>query len=142
MNRSSVVADASICGAWILPDEASDRAEALLERLVAGQSQLVVPALWWYELTNLVQMAQRRGRLTVRDGQAALRALEALPSPACDMPDGPARQRIGTLARQHALTAYDAAYLEIAQRLGLPLLTADRSLEKAAQQLGLGSALE
>jgi predicted nucleic acid-binding protein len=137
----ALVADASLCGAWLLPDEASDRADALLEALVAGRCQLIVPALWWYELTNLVRIAQRRRRLTRRDGQAALQALDALPAPACDVPDGPARQQIEALARDHALTAYDAAYLELAQRLKLPLLSADQRLETAARELGLHTTL-
>ena len=56
-----VVADASFCGAWFLPDERSNDADRLLESLVAGRDEMWVPALWFYELANLFRSARRPG---------------------------------------------------------------------------------
>ena len=60
MNR--VVADASLCGAWILPDESSDEADALLAEIEEGTIALHIPSLWHYEMLNLIRSAHRRGR--------------------------------------------------------------------------------
>lgn len=132
-----VVADASFCGAWILADEFSEEADRLLSQLVKGTVQLAVPALWHYEMMNLLRSALRRKRLAPKDVSEAIDALEQVPILLEDLPGGPARRRVFHLAVQFDLSAYDAAYLELADRLKIRLVTCDAKLNAAAKQLGL-----
>jgi predicted nucleic acid-binding protein len=132
-----VVADASFCGAWILADESSDKAEHLLSLIVQGAVALIVPALWHYEMNNLLRSAHRRRRLTEGDAREALETLNRVPLTLEDLPEEPARKRILHLALQFDLSSYDAAYLELADRHKIPLYTADTKLNAAAKQLGL-----
>ena len=131
------VADASFCGAWILADEISDMAEELLTQILKGSVELVVPALWHYEINNLLRSAHRRKRLTEEDAREALETLNQVPLVIEDLPEGPAKKRMLHLALQFDLSSYDAAYLELADRHKIPLHTADTKLKAAAKQLGL-----
>ncbi|MFZ4388105.1 MAG: type II toxin-antitoxin system VapC family toxin [Chthoniobacterales bacterium] len=131
------VADASFCGAWILEDEISDKAEHLLKQIVNGSVELVVPALWHYEMNNLLRSAHRRKRLSEEDAREALETLNQVPLIIEDLPEGPARKRILHLAFQFDLSSYDAAYLELADRHKITLHSADAKLKAAAKQLGL-----
>ena len=132
----SWVMDCSIAGALGLPDERSHRAEAFLTVFAEGE-EVWVPPLWWYEMSNLLVSAMRRRRLT-EAGAARLGDLysslpiltEAPPSPAVAM-------AVRRLAIEHRLSAYDAAYLELAQRLGAGLATRDRDLARAAAASGV-----
>jgi predicted nucleic acid-binding protein len=133
-----VVADASFCGAWILADESSGEADRLLTRIASGSVQLVVPALWHYEMLNLLRSALRRKRLAAEDLDLAVETLERVPMTMEDLPGAPARRRILHLAAQFDLSAYDAAYLELADRFKIALQTNDARLKAAAKQLGLG----
>jgi predicted nucleic acid-binding protein len=133
-----VVADASFCGAWILADESSGEADRLLTRIASGSVQLVVPALWHYEMLNLLRSALRRKRLVAEDLDLAVETLERVPMTMEDLPGAPARRRILHLAAQFDLSAYDAAYLELADRFKIALQTNDARLKAAAKQLGLG----
>jgi len=126
------VADASFCGAWLLEDESSDAAEELLRFLEIGEADLVVPALWHYEMLNLLRSAHRRGRLDRDAVDAARGALGGLPLRGVDHPDATARERIHELAFRHDLSAYDAAYLELAQRLRVQIASFDKPLRAAA----------
>lgn len=132
-----VVADASFCGAWVLDDEVSGEADRLLARIARGAAQLVVPALWHYEMLNFLKSALRRKRLAEEDAWSSAEALERVPMAGEDLPGAPARRRIFHLAIQFNLSPYDAAYLELADRLKVPLHTADAKLKAAAEQLGL-----
>ena len=131
------VADASFCGAWILADESSDKAEHLLSLIVQGSVALVVPALWHYEMNNLLRSAHKRRRLSEEDAREALETLNQVPLTIEDLPEGPARKRILHLALQFDLSSYDAAYLELADRHKIPLHTADAKLNATAKHLGL-----
>lgn len=135
MNR--VVADASFCGAWVLEDESSSAADALLRDIESGQVALLVPSLWKYEMLNLLRSACRRGRLQPEDASAAQLALNQVPLEKLDIPDAYTESEILALAMAHNLSAYDAAYLELAIRFKIPLHTADRALKKAASKCGV-----
>jgi predicted nucleic acid-binding protein len=82
-------------------------------------------------------MGERRKRSTQAKAAKWLRLLAALPIAVDTQTPGLAFAPILALARSHGLTAYDAAYLELAVRLGLPLAARDRRLEKAAQEVGV-----
>ena len=135
MNADFVV-DASIAFAWVLPNQASPEAEALLERIEAGAGA-VVPTLWFLEVANGLLVAQRRKKVTAQERLLALRRLLAL---ALTVDEDDARDvfgRTSTLAEQQGLSVYDAAYLELALRRDLPLGTRDRALRSAAERSGV-----
>lgn len=131
------VVDASISASWILPDEESDRAEALLECIQKRSVVLVLPMLWYYEMLNVIRTAQRRGRIKRASLKNARAFIDRLPVHKCDSPDAFARQRMLELALRYGLSGYDAAYLELAQRFVIPLYSADARLQGAAKALGL-----
>jgi predicted nucleic acid-binding protein len=126
------VPDASITLPWCFPDEATPWTETLLNRLAAGELA-VVPAHWPTEVSNGLLMAMRRKRVSMTKVQEFIDAMSDLPiriQPAHSPRDWP---MVLALAEQHRLTAYDAAYLELAQRTGLPLATLDQDLLRAAR---------
>ncbi len=124
---TAYVLDASLAAAWFLPDEASDAADRLLGDALADSP--VVPSLFRHELRNLLLFAERRGRLAAADVDEALIKLATLP---IAVRDGGDDRAVVNLARKYALTAYDAAYLELALREGAPLATLDKPLAAAA----------
>lgn len=128
------VVDASVTASWVLPDENVQRSEALRRRLVEEDAH--VPVVWPAEAANALLIAERRGRVSAEDVQAALLDLRLSPI----VVDEPDRDRIWSetvrLAREHRLTVYDASYLELALRLALPLATLDRRLSEAATRAG------
>jgi predicted nucleic acid-binding protein len=120
----------------VLPDEGGRMAVAL-EAMFRKGVPVFVPAHWGVEVANGVLMAERRRRLTPADAAAALNFLRQLP---VSVDDGPATRAFGevsALARQHGLTAYDAAYLELAMRRRAALATLDLDLRKAAMSAGV-----
>jgi predicted nucleic acid-binding protein len=130
------VIDSSIALAWALPDETSKEAERFLSR-ISMRSVLWVPALWWYEMANALLMAQRRKRLTEAEKIRLMELYRKLPIRSDMMLDSDSMWRFHTLAIEYNLSAYDASYLELAQRRGIGLATVDRPLRLAAQRAGI-----
>jgi predicted nucleic acid-binding protein len=97
----------------------------------------VVPGLWWLEVANGLVMAERRRRIKSAESVAFVAMIEELPIIADEATGARALHETMSLAREHRLTAYDAAYLELAMRVGLPLATGDRSLRAAAERAGV-----
>lgn len=133
----TVVADASFCGAWILQDEASQEADELLAEVEKGSTELLLPALWPYEMLNLLRSALRRQRLNQTSVNEAMDLLGHIPTRNIDLPDSRAMQVIMDLSIRHDLSAYDASYLELALRFNTILKSNDRSLKAAAKSEGL-----
>ena len=131
-----LVMDASVTMAWFFPDEATGFTEALLESL--GTRQVWVPALWVAECANVLQSAARRGRLL--PGRRVEIAQELAELPVTVDAELPSVVPLDRLAATHSLSAYNATYLELAQRRNLPLATLDRSLRLAAQAAGVALA--
>ena len=127
------VLDASTTLAWAIEDERHPRALETLTGL-RGMDQARVPAVWWFEVRNALVVNERRGRVSEADTAAFLRILGKLPIVVDRSPDETA---LLTLARRHRLTAYDAAYLELARREGLPLASLDGPLRGAATASGV-----
>ena len=129
------VLDASVTMAWVFPDEASASTDVLRESLMLDGA--VVPALWPIEVANVLLVATRRGRISEDDWPRIRDALEALPI------DIDAESCVGVLhtvlpiANEHGLSVYDAMYLELALRLGLPLATLDQRLIAAGKAAGI-----
>jgi predicted nucleic acid-binding protein len=131
----SFVLDASATLPWRFEDEATPWTEALLDRLQSGQ-EVLVPAHWPPEVANALQIARRRRRITTEQISEFIEDLAAL-NIRLEPPKGPEQwPTILVLAEKHRLTAYDAAYLELVLRTGLPLATLDDDLRKAAQAEG------
>ncbi|MCS7221251.1 MAG: type II toxin-antitoxin system VapC family toxin [Anaerolineae bacterium] len=135
MNALRFVLDASIALAWCFEDEPSAYAERVLERL--GEGEAYVPALWALEIGNALLSAERRGRLTPAESTRFLELLRQLPIHLEEMPLPRVWGEILTLARAYQLSTYDAAYLDLAMRLGLPLATLDDALHQAATHCGV-----
>lgn len=102
---------------------------------------MLVPALWAIEIANGLAVAERRGRCTLQDCEKFLALIGALPVLQDSRQDsrdpGPAAAEVFQAARKYALTAYDAAYLELALREGALLATLDDALRKAARKAGV-----
>jgi len=132
---SDLVVDCSLSLAWYLEDEQSDYADAVLK--VLPTKEAVVPPLWRYEIANGLLLAERRGRTTIGAVPRILALFEGLPIRVDATGHERARREVLDLARQEKLTTYDAAYLELALREGVPLATLDTDLKAAAARVGV-----
>ncbi|HTR15932.1 MAG TPA: type II toxin-antitoxin system VapC family toxin [Acetobacteraceae bacterium] len=122
------VLDASIAASWAFEDENHSTAALALARLRTDAA--LVPSVWWFEVRNTLIMSERRGRISEPDTAEFLRALARLGVAVDRTPDETA---VLALSRRHRLTVYDASYLELARREGLPLATLDADLIRAAR---------
>ena len=129
------VLDASVALAWGLKDEATPYSVAVLAS--TERERAVVPAIWAPEVANVVLVSERRGRLTVVESVAYLRDLAEMTVDVDDAVPAATWGPVISLARAHGLSAYDASYLELALRRGLPLATQDNRLRAAAAQVGV-----
>ncbi len=131
----SLVLDSSLTLAWFFEDERSALADAVLRQV--AESGAVVPSLWRLEIANALQMAVRHKRIDAGFRDASLADLRSLP---IDVDPETDRHTWGAtlkLAERCKLTLYDAAYLELAQRVDLPLAALDRQLRAAAKSIGV-----
>ena len=126
----SLVLDSSATLAWVLAGETTDSIRQVFDLL--SQRGAWVPSLWRLEVANVLEMGVRRGRHSADFRDATLADLALLPIHLDSETDGQAWGATVRLAERHRLTAYDAAYLELAQRRGLPLATLDGDLRAAA----------
>lgn len=122
-----IVIDNSVVLCWCLADESDPLADKAMRRVV--ENGAVVPGIWWYELRNALIVNERRGRLDAADTVAILTDLGEMSISVDQEHDD---VTILSLARRHALSVYDAAYIEVALRRGLPLASFDRRLGQAA----------
>jgi predicted nucleic acid-binding protein len=132
----TLVLDASVAMAWCLEDETSPYADAVLDRLMA--SEAVVAPHWGLEVSNALLVAERRGRIGSEDAPALSALLLTLPIAVDPVSRGRALKATHRLARSHGLSSYDAGYLELAVRFGLPIATLDTALARAAEAEGVG----
>jgi predicted nucleic acid-binding protein len=134
---SQYVLDNAVTMAWCFSEEATPYTENLLDRLSNLMDRAVVPALWLYEVTNVSMLAVRKGRIPKAKALTFLKNLTDLP-----IEVEPPRSKgevflvLAEVIEQHRLTAYDAAYLELALRRNLPLATLDTALLEACRTLG------
>ena len=128
----ALVLDASITACWAFQDE--DHPDARLAFHQMRSEEAVVPCLWWFEVRNILVVNERRRRIAESETAAFLLSLSRLRIRIDRAPDEGAVLR---LARTYRLSVYDAAYLELAQRRGLPLATLDKELREAASAEGV-----
>jgi predicted nucleic acid-binding protein len=110
-------------------------AESVLKAL--RQSQAVVPSLLLLEIANVVAKLESRGLVAEADSQRYIALLGRLNVSIDQAAGAHAMGDMLNLARRYRLSAYDAAYLELALRSGLPLATLDTGLAKAATTAGV-----
>ena len=130
------VLDSSFCGAFIMPDERSPKATDFFET-VSEESVFHIPALFWFEISNLLTSATIRKRIILLD---ANQLLELLPQSKLntDLSFGTVyANSITALASGYSLSSYDAAYLELAIRKEAAVGTLDKNLLKACVKAGI-----
>ncbi|MEH2143010.1 type II toxin-antitoxin system VapC family toxin [Nostoc sp.] len=130
------VLDCSVAISWCLVDENDDYANAILAMM--PDSEAFVPGIWSLEIANTLVVAERRNRITQEQSEQAIALLQSLLIQVDSVTDAKALDATLKLARQEALAAYDAAYLELALRLQLPLATLDTRLAEAATRCSVG----
>lgn len=135
----SIAIDASLTLAWLFEDEQTDEIISVIDQVI--RSGAIVPPLWRYEVANGLQMAIRRKRIDAAYRNACFSKLQSLPI--VEDSEGIDEIWLATvaLADLYALTVYDAAYLELAQRSRVPLATLDDALIKACRASGVPLAL-
>ena len=129
----SLVLDSSLALTWCFEDEHTPAALALLDRV--SENGASAPALWPLEVLNGLLMAERRNRLSAEQRHQLAGFLSDLPVSLDPEMAPQAWGATARLAERYRLTVYDAAYLELAQRLDLPLATLDTELRIAAGNL-------
>ncbi len=126
------VLDASVTVRWGLAGKPDVLAEAALDRL--DWDEATAPAIWWFEVRNALVVNERHGALEPTQTIVFLDQLSRMPIRVDFKPD---EALLLGLARQHRLSIYDAAYLELASRLGHPLVTLDNRLAAATKRAGV-----
>jgi predicted nucleic acid-binding protein len=131
----SLVLDGSATVAWLIPDERTAASQRVLDQV--GDNGAIVPMLWRLEIGNALLLAVRRKRMSKPDRAEVLSKLSDLPIEIDSETFIHAWASTLALADRFNLTLYDACYLELAQRRGLPLATLDKDLRKAAKALDI-----
>ncbi len=129
------VLDCSVAMAWCFEDETNPYTEAVLQDL--ADAGAVVPSIWPLEVANVLLVAERRKKISKAQSRRFVELLQSLPIDVDEVSTARAWDGVLSLAREQYLSAYDAAYLELAMREGLPVATADNDLKKAAKRCGV-----
>lgn len=129
------VLDASVALGWCFSDEAWPSSAALLATLETEKAY--VPQIWALEMGNILVAAERKKRISFAKISEFLSLLEDLDIQVDHETSSRGFREIISLAHSEKLTTYDASYLELAMRLGLPLATRDAELQRAAERLGV-----
>ena len=127
--------DASVALAWCFPDEASEYADAVL--LALKDRELIVPASWTAEIANGLWVGERRNRIHREDVRQFTDLLKDLKIVQDSQAISEALTNVVALAREYEISAYDAAYLDVALRHNAPLATLDKALTSAARSAGI-----
>ena len=131
----SMVLDSSAALAWVYSDEITEPIRRVFN--LVGENGAWVPGLWKLEVANILEMGVRRGRHDAAFRDSTLADLALLPISVDTETDRQAWGATLQLSERHRLTMYDAAYLELALRRGLPLASLDAELRRAAQAEGV-----
>jgi predicted nucleic acid-binding protein len=124
---SRFVVDASVVLTWCFPDENSALAQRVAQMFKNGDSA-IAPSFWPHEVLNALIVGEKRKRISRDLIRIFLNDLQTLPIVLQELPADAVFDRIHTLRREHSLTTYDAAYLDLAKTNGLPLATLDQDL--------------
>lgn len=124
------VLDCSATMPWLLHDDPSGKAQEALLKLKTEQA--VVPDIWALEVANVLLNSERKGLITTDKSEKFTQFLDDLSIHVAES-NPMALSNIMDLGRQHRLSSYDAAYLELALRENMPLATLDKALQQAAK---------
>jgi predicted nucleic acid-binding protein len=133
---SRFVVDASLVLTWCFPDENAALAQRVADMFKEGDSA-IAPSFWPHEVLNALLVGEKRKRISRALVQAFLAELAALPVELKHFPAHGVFGRVQSLACEHGLTAYDAAYLDLAKASGLPLATLDEDLIRACKKAAI-----
>jgi predicted nucleic acid-binding protein len=131
-----IIADCSVAISWLHAGQATTETESLLERIGADLT-IMVPPLWFYEVTNALLLLVKREKILMEDGFGHLNDLRKLRYQVDHGLSEPRLAPLLKLAADQGLSAYDASYLELALRWNVPLATRDEPLRKAAIKCGV-----
>jgi predicted nucleic acid-binding protein len=131
MNKSFVI-DNSVVMTWCFKDEASQYADSILDSL--EHFTAIVPSIWPLEVGNVLLVAERKKRLSRADSTRFIALLFELPITVDQEPPERMIKEIFALAREHKLSTYDASYLDLAMKKGIPIATLDNHLITAAKR--------
>jgi predicted nucleic acid-binding protein len=120
---------------WCFADEDTAESRSVQDRLV--DESALVPAHWYLEVANVLAMAEKRHRISADDSVEFLTLIKTFDLEVDHEISSRAFDQLLPLCRQHGLTSYDAAYLDLAMRRKLPLATLDEELKAAAGKLGI-----
>lgn len=134
MNATMAI-DCSITMSWCFPDEAEPESLRVFDKLRI--ETVVVPELWFLEVVNVLQIAERSKRIPHDKSDAFISLLNTFSIEVDHEASSRAFEHILPQCRQHGLTSYDAAYLELALRRRLPLASLDTPLRAVAKKLGV-----
>jgi predicted nucleic acid-binding protein len=129
------VLDASMTMSWCFADESTPYGRQVLAALLDSYAE--VPALWPFEIANVLAINEKRQRITEATSQEFLQTLSGLDIRIDHSSSAVEGKALLPLVRRYGLTAYDAAYLELAKRKGLPLASFDKELIEAAAREGI-----
>lgn len=129
------VLDCSVTMAWCFEDEESEYANQILESLTLPGATAVVPHLWLLEVSNVLLMQERRGRITEKETSFFLSHLAMYPIRVVVETRDDLWGKCRNLAKRHSLTVYDATYLHLAITLGVPLATLDKQMYRLMRRL-------
>ena len=135
---SGFVLDASVTMRWILEtDRTRDQAYAwqVLDQL--EESEAVVPSLWYLEVSNVLLSAEKGRLIQQIESERFIEQLEALRIRGDTRTSSQTFSRTIAIARSCNITSYDAAYLELSVRTGLPISSLDRNLRRAASRFDI-----
>lgn len=132
---AAFIVDCSVSMAWLFADEATPATAELLERL--AEERALVPSWWFLEVTNVLALAERNGRITSDDSAEFIANISVFDLEVDTESVDRVFDYLLPLCRAHQLTSYDAVYLELALRSQLPLATLDEQLRRAAKSLGI-----
>ncbi|MBL9127840.1 MAG: type II toxin-antitoxin system VapC family toxin [Verrucomicrobiales bacterium] len=133
---ANFVLDCSVTMTWFFVHEANRETDELLAEL-AGNGVAFVPLHWRLEVGNVLLIAERKKGRTRAETEQFVMLLGALSIETDEQTDKRACSNILALAREHKLTTYDAAYLDLASSRGVALASLDRDLRAAAKKLGV-----
>lgn len=131
----SFVVDNSVVMSWCFADEDNAYAESVLDCL--ADAEAFVPAIWPLEAGNVLLAAERRKRLAEASSACFLSLLEGLPIYVEQETPERMLKEILSIGRKYGLSTYDASYLDLAMRLGMPLASLDKRLKNAAVRCGV-----
>ncbi|MCJ7622058.1 MAG: type II toxin-antitoxin system VapC family toxin [Anaerolineaceae bacterium] len=136
---TAFVLDTSVVMAWCFEDENNSYADAVLDHL--KEDTALAPGIWPLEIGNVLVSAERRGRMTRAESEHFLELIQQLPIEVETPSSRRLFETVINLAREQSLSTYDAAYLDLAMRVGVRLATLDNAMQQAAIRFGIPTYL-